>query len=74
MAEFVLGWDPDRVKSAMQGSDNRTVTLPRKIPVYIVYFTAFGRDGKLHFGDDIYGRDDALEEQLGDTLTRATAT
>jgi murein L,D-transpeptidase YcbB/YkuD len=73
MAEFVLGWSSDRVQQAMHGSDNRTYTLPKKIPVYIVYFTAYGRDGQLYFGDDIYGRDDALEEEMGDTLTRKSA-
>ena len=34
--------------------------LPQKIPVYIVYFTAYLRDGELVFADDLYGRDDAL--------------
>ena len=70
MAEFVLGWSNDRVQQAMHGSDNRTYTLPKKIPVYIVYFTAYGRDGQLYFGDDIYGRDDALEDEMADTLPK----
>lgn len=73
MAEFVLGWPSDRVQAAMHGSDNRTYTLPKKIPVYIVYFTAYGRDGQLYFGDDIYGRDDALEGEMSDTLTKKSA-
>ena len=73
MAEFVLGWDNGRVQQAMHGPDNRTVTLERKIPVYIVYFTAYGLDGQLYFGDDIYGRDDALEEEMADTLSKKSA-
>ena len=41
LAEYVLGWTPDSVKSAMEaGKDNRTVALSSKLPVYIVYFTA----------------------------------
>jgi murein L,D-transpeptidase YcbB/YkuD len=40
------------------------VRLPRKIPVYIVYFTAYVRDGELMFADDVYGRDDALRQQI----------
>jgi murein L,D-transpeptidase YcbB/YkuD len=36
------------------------VPLARKIPIYIVYFTTFMRDGKLYFGNDIYERDNAL--------------
>jgi len=73
LAEFALGWPNDRVEQAMHGSDNRTYTLPKKIPVYIVYFTAYGLDGRLYFSDDIYGRDDALEEEMGDTLTKKSA-
>jgi L,D-transpeptidase YcbB len=64
LAEWVLGWDGGRVESAMHGADNRTITLPRKIPVYIVYFTAYMRDGHLHFGDDVYERDDSLRDGL----------
>jgi murein L,D-transpeptidase YcbB/YkuD len=65
LAQWVLGWDAARVQSAMNdGGDNRTVKLPQKIPVYIVYFTAFVRDGELVFADDLYGRDDALEKQI----------
>ena len=64
MAEFVLGWDNARVREMMNGKDNRTVTLPKKIPVYIVYFTAYIRDGHLHFGEDIYERDDKLDQKM----------
>jgi murein L,D-transpeptidase YcbB/YkuD len=64
LAQWVLGWDAGRVESAMQGSDNRQVTLPKKIPVYIVYFTSFVQDGNVHFGNDLYDRDSKLVEQM----------
>ena len=65
LAQWVLGWDAERVQAAMNGdADNRSVKLPQKIPVYIVYFTAYLRDGALNFADDIYGRDEALEKQI----------
>ena len=67
MAAWVLGWDEARVHAAMEGVDNRTVNLPKKIPVYIVYFTTYARDGQLYFADDLYGRDDVLEGQVGDS-------
>ena len=70
LAEWVLGWDGGRVDNAMHGSDNRTITLQKKIPVYIVYFTAYMRDGHLHFGDDVYERDDPLRDRL-DTVPTA---
>lgn len=61
MAEWVLGWTPEKVHEAMEkGRDDRQVNLKAKVPVYIVYFTTFMRDGRLHFGNDLYGRDAAL--------------
>ena len=60
----MLGWDAARVDAAMQGADNHQVTLPKKIPVYIVYFTAFVQDGQLNFGNDLYDRDSKLVDQM----------
>ncbi|NUS33006.1 MAG: L,D-transpeptidase family protein, partial [Gemmatimonadaceae bacterium] len=75
LAQWVLGWDAARVDAAMNsGADNHTVKLPHKIPVYIVYFTAYVRDGELVFADDLYGRDDALERQLATPTTVTAAT
>ena len=68
LAEWVLGWEPDRVQSAMHGTNNRTVMLPKKLPVYIAYYTAYIRDGQLYFADDVYERDDQLEEKM-DSVT-----
>lgn len=61
LAQWALGWDAARVDSAMQqGPDNQSTKLSKKIPVYIVYATAYERDGQLYFGNDLYSRDDAL--------------
>ena len=61
MAQWVLGWTPEQVKNAMEtGPDDRTVKLKQKVPVYIVYFTTFIRDGRLYFGNDLYNRDSPL--------------
>jgi murein L,D-transpeptidase YcbB/YkuD len=65
LAEYVLGWPTDSVKAAMEtGGDNRTVVLAKKLPVYIVYFTSYERDGQLHFADDVYRRDDGLKTRI----------
>ena len=65
MAEWVLGWTPEQVKQAMEtGPDDHRVNLKEKVPVYIVYFTTFMRDGRLHFGNDLYGRDAALVDAV----------
>ncbi len=60
LAQWVLGWSADRVESAMHGADNRQVNLPKKIPVYIVYFTTMVDNGELYFGNDLYDRDNKL--------------
>ncbi len=65
LAQWVLGWDAARVQTAMNsGTDNSAVKVPQKIPVYIVYFTAYFRDGQLYFADDLYGRDETLASEV----------
>ena len=65
MAAYVLGWDMGRVHSMMNGGgDNKTITLKKKIPVYITYFTTYVNDGKLYFGNDLYKRDDQLVDRV----------
>jgi murein L,D-transpeptidase YcbB/YkuD len=59
------GWDMDRVRPAMNGAPNQQVNLAHPIPVLIVYGTAIvTEDGLVHFYDDIYGHDAALEKVL----------
>ncbi len=58
-------WDMDRVHAAMNGTPNQQVNLAHPIPVLIVYGTAVvTEDGIVHFYDDIYGHDAALEKVL----------
>jgi L,D-transpeptidase YcbB len=64
LAQWVLGWSPDKVQAAMDGADNHQVNLPKKLPVYIVYFTTYVQDGQLHFGNDLYDRDSKLVTEL----------
>jgi murein L,D-transpeptidase YcbB/YkuD len=60
------GWSVSRVKQAMeQASDNVTVTLTQRVPVFIVYATALAyENGEVHFYDDIYGHDAKLAQVL----------
>jgi L,D-transpeptidase YcbB len=75
MAQWVLGWDAARVDAAMNAAtDNRSVTLPRKLPVYITYFTAYMRDGQLHYGTDLYSRDDKLLDAVAEGAMPRTET
>ena len=59
------GWDIDRVRAAMNGTTTQQVNLTHPIPVLIVYATVIvTEDGIVHFYDDIYGHDAALEKVL----------
>jgi murein L,D-transpeptidase YcbB/YkuD len=64
LAQWVLGWPQDKVQAAMDGADNHQVTLTKKLPVYIVYFTTFVNGGQLNFGNDLYDRDSKLVKEL----------
>jgi L,D-transpeptidase YcbB len=61
LAQWVLGWPPDKVQQEMDNPpDNKSVKVPKKIPVYITYFTAYINNAQLYFGNDLYSRDDKL--------------
>lgn len=65
LAQWALGWPEERVRQAMEvGRDDWRVDLGEKIPVYIVYFTTYVRDGTLHFAHDLYQRDERLADAL----------
>ena len=67
LAQWALGWDGARVEQAMrEGKDNVSIKLPKKIPVYIAYGTAYLRDGQLYFGNDLYHRDDQLVKAVAE--------
>jgi len=69
LAEWVLrgnpGWTPDRIRAALNDAATQQVDLVHPIPVGIVYATAVvSEDGVVHFFDDIYGHDAALQRAL----------
>jgi L,D-transpeptidase YcbB len=59
-------WTLDKVRNEMQnGADNQQINLTTSVPVLILYGTAIVDDsGQVHFYDDIYGHDAALEKVL----------
>ena len=66
-AETVLGdgWSESRVKKLIGGKE-RTVYLPKPLPVYLEYFTAFVDEaGALQLRDDIYGYSRRVKAALG---------
>lgn len=69
LANWVLrnqdGWTPERIRDAMNGEGTVQINLDKPIPVLIVYSTAVVlANGEVHFFNDIYGYDAALERML----------
>ncbi len=68
LAEVVLDWPEARVQSAIGGPE-RTVFLPRPLPIHIEYFTRFvDADGVLQERPDVYG----LAQKVAVTLPAAS--
>jgi L,D-transpeptidase YcbB len=68
-AETVLGrangWTEQRVKKLIGGKE-RYVYLPKPLPVYLEYFTAFvDESGTLQLRDDVYGYSRRVKAALG---------
>jgi L,D-transpeptidase YcbB len=79
LAEWVLrdesGWRQDRIVAAMQGTESVSVRLKKTIPVTTMYVTAVvTENGEVHFFEDIYGKDAALERELAEAVPEAQAT
>ena len=70
LAELVLGgestgWTAERIEGAT-GNRERTVFLPRPLPVHIEYFTEFvDESGELQERPDVYGLARKVEGTLG---------
>ena len=62
LAQFALArnteWDLRKIREALRSEDPpQQVGLRQKVPVYIVYFTSFVRNGAVRFRTDLYGTD-----------------
>jgi L,D-transpeptidase YcbB len=78
LADYVLAgqgdWNEKKIRQAMLTAhsasaggrvDGHSVTLEQPLPVYIVYFTAYVRDGIVNFRRDPYGKDREAIARLG---------
>lgn len=69
LAEYLLRDDPRwtraRIDAAVRAGGEQTIPLRSPLPVHLLYWTAWADlDGGVHFGEDIYDRDDALDRAL----------
>jgi len=63
-------WNMDRVKAAVATKKTATASLPKRIPVYILYLTAFAEGDDILFRDDVYSRDNAVLNALNKPLPK----
>lgn len=60
-------WDKQTILDTIATRREKYITLKEKLPVYLVYFTAWAdADGHSHFRDDIYGLDKKLAREYFD--------
>lgn len=69
MAAFVLDgmgeWGPEKIERYVQSQRRIDVSIERKIPVYMVYYSAWlDKEGDIVFGPDVYGEDEKLYQAL----------
>jgi murein L,D-transpeptidase YcbB/YkuD len=66
-------WTRDRIWAAMNGAPNQRVNLGRPVSVVIFYTTAVvtPEDGLVHFAEDIYRQDAALDVALRTASSRS---
>jgi murein L,D-transpeptidase YcbB/YkuD len=62
LADFVLrdgtGTTTVDVLEEIDSGENHSISLPKTVPVYLLYLTTWVDDeGRAHFHDDVYGRD-----------------
>ena len=60
------GWSKEKIDSQIASGDMKTVFLSQRLPVLLLYWTAeVDDDGHLHFYKDLYDRDAAILDALG---------
>ena len=69
LGEWVLrddpSWSKTKLLAEIKKGKRQVVNLPKHIPVYVIYLTAwFDTRGHIHFRDDIYDYDKSLEKVL----------
>jgi murein L,D-transpeptidase YcbB/YkuD len=65
LAALLMQQSDDAIRDAIAAKDTVRKDLPKPVPVFVVYETAFAdADGKLQFRGDAYGRDAEIWQAL----------
>ena len=79
LAEYAMvgvpKWDKQKIRDAMRDTTPpEEVHLVHRVPVYIVYLTAFVENGVVQFRNDLYGNDDRAITRLEAVRPDSTPT
>ena len=66
LAQILLGWREDDVENVIATGKTRTVHLPQRVPIFMVYLTALVENDEVLFRDDVYKRDEAVFSALNE--------
>lgn len=60
-------WTPEKLQAVLASGEQTTVSLPKPLPVHLLYFTAWvDESGTLQFRRDVYGHDTKLAKALAE--------
>lgn len=60
-------WTPEKLQEAIASGAQKSITLPKPLPVHLLYFTAWAdKDGTVQFRRDVYGHDAKLAKALAE--------
>lgn len=64
LMRYLMGskYDESKMKKILDSLKATTVHLPRKVPIHMLYFTAYNENGKAYFKRDIYRYDLIIEQ------------
>jgi murein L,D-transpeptidase YcbB/YkuD len=63
----------DSVKNWLNAKKRRTISVTNELPIYIRYFTAASKNGKIEFYEDVYGEDNKIRNLIMKSIS-PTAT
>ena len=68
LAKYLLDdmpeWNENRIRETISAGEETWITMPKRVQVYIVYFTSWADEqGNVHFREDLYGHDKKLEQE-----------
>src|SRR3569623_2611044 len=67
------GWSEARIDQSLASGETTVVKLAHRVPVRLVYLTAFLDGGRVAFRPDVYGWDPALLRLLDEPQGRSVA-